>query len=412
LTGNFSLTGLDLAVARPFVPMVEKLNGKLNGNGRISGSLLAPQVNGSVNLIGGEIAGPELPTSFEGLNIQALIAGESVQLNGGWRSGKAGQGTVKGQIDWGHALAVEISLQGTHLPVTVEPYAALEVAPDLKITMNNDKLTISGKVQVPKGEITVRELPPSTVKVSDDTVIVGSQTEEGKPPLAMAMDIDVVVGEDKLSFAGFGLTANLQGHVHTGDSMDTRGELWLNDGRYRAYGQRLTVRRARLLFAGPLDQPYLDIEAIRQTDDVIAGIRLSGSAEQPTTQIFSEPAMSQEQALSYLVLGRPLTTTGEDNNMLAQAALGLGLMGSAGVTSDIAKNLGIQDFELDTQGSGNNTAVEASGKISEKLSLRYGVGVFEPASTIALRYLLSKKVYLEVASGVASSLDIFYKRDF
>src|SRR3546814_9680072 len=89
--------------------------------------------------------------------------------------------------------------------------------------------------------------------------------------------------------------------------------------------------------------------------------------------------MSQEQALSYLVLGRPLSTTGEDNNMLAQAALGLGLMGSAGVTSDIAKNLGTQDFELDTQGSGNNTAVVASGKITEKLSLRYGVGVFETA---------------------------------
>ncbi|QJI29696.1 translocation/assembly module TamB [Pseudomonas sp. ADAK18] len=412
LTGNFSLTGLDLAVARPFVPMVEKLNGKLNGNGRLSGGLLAPQVNGSVNLVGGEISGPELPISLEDLNIQALIAGESVQLNGGWKSGKAGQGSVKGQIDWGQALAVDISLQGTQLPVTVEPYAELEVVPDLKITLKHDKLAIAGKVQIPKGDITVRELPPSTVKVSDDTVILGSQTEEGKPPMAMAMDIDVEVGKDTLNFAGFGLTAKVQGHVHIGDNMDTRGELWLNDGRYRAYGQRLNVRRARLLFAGPIDQPYLDIEAIRQTDDVIAGIRLSGSAEQPTTQIFSEPAMSQEQALSYLVLGRPLSTTGEDNNMLAQAALGLGLMGSAGVTSDIANKLGIQDFDLDTQGSGNNTAVVASGKISEKLSLRYGVGVFEPANTIALRYLLSKKVYLEVASGVASSLDIFYKRDF
>ncbi|MBW4971691.1 hypothetical protein KZY98_14630, partial [Croceibacter atlanticus] len=60
-TGNFSLNGLDLAVARPFVPMVEKLTGKLNGTGRISGGLLAPQVNGNVNLVGGEIAGPELP---------------------------------------------------------------------------------------------------------------------------------------------------------------------------------------------------------------------------------------------------------------------------------------------------------------------------------------------------------------
>ncbi|MBA1295789.1 translocation/assembly module TamB [Pseudomonas lurida] len=412
ITGNFSLMGLDLAVARPFVPMVEKLSGKLNGNGRISGGLLAPQVNGSVNLVGGEVSGPELPISLEGLNVQALIAGESVQLNGGWRSGKAGQGSLKGQVDWGQALAMDLQLQGTQLPVTVEPYAELEVAPDLKISLKNDRLAVAGKVRIPRGDITVRELPPSTVKVSDDTVIIGSQTEEGKPPMAMAMDIDVVVGEDRLNFSGFGLTAKVQGQVHIGDNLDTRGELWLNDGRYRAYGQKLDVRRARLLFAGPLDQPYLDIEAIRKTDDVTAGIRLSGSAEQPTTQIFSEPAMSQEQALSYLVLGRPLSTTGEDNNMLAQAALGLGLMGSAGVTSDIANKLGIRDFDLDTQGSGNNTAVVASGKITEKLSLRYGVGVFEPANTIALRYLLSKKVYLEVASGVASSLDIFYKRDF
>ncbi|WP_426205426.1 translocation/assembly module TamB domain-containing protein [Pseudomonas sp. TWP3-1] len=412
VSGSFRLSGLDLSVARPFVPMVEKLTGRLNGSGTISGGLLAPQVNGMVQLSDGEVSGPELPLELQALQLQAVIAGETVQVNGGWKSGKSGQGSLNGNIAWGQALVVDLALKGTQLPVTVEPYAKLEVAPDLKISMAGDELKIAGKVLVPKGEITVRELPPSTVKVSDDTIIVGQQTEQGKPPLAMKMDIDVVVGQDKLSFAGFGLTANLQGQVHIGDNMDTRGELWLNDGRYRAYGQRLTVRRARLLFAGPLDQPYLDIEAIRQTDDVIAGIRLSGSAEQPTTQIFSEPAMSQEQALSYLVLGRPLSTTGEDNNMLAQAALGLGLMGSSGVTSGLAKDLGIQDFQLDTQGSGDTTSVVASGNLTEKLSLRYGVGVFEPASTIALRYKLSKKVYVEVASGVASSLDIFYKRDF
>ncbi|WP_434571063.1 translocation/assembly module TamB [Pseudomonas sp. Z3-6] len=412
LSGSFRLTGLDLSVARPFVPMVETLTGHLNGSGTLSGGLLAPQVNGNLVLSDGEVSGPELPVSLEALQVRAMIVGETVRLDGDWKSGKRGQGSLTGTIGWGEALSMNLALKGSQLPVTVEPYAVLDVAPDLNITMQGEQLSIAGKVLVPKGEITVRELPPSTVKVSDDTVIVGHQTEEGKAPLAMAMDIDVIVGQDKLAFSGFGLTANVQGQVHIGDNMDTRGELWLNDGRYRAYGQRLTVRRARLLFAGPIDQPYLDIEAIRQTDDVIAGIRLSGSAEQPTTQIFSEPAMSQEQALSYLVLGRPLSTTGEDNNMLAQAALGLGLMGSSGVTSSLANNLGIDDFQLDTQGSGNTTSVVASGNLSEKLSLRYGVGVFEPANTIALRYKLSKKVYLEAASGVASSLDIFYKRDF
>ncbi|MGH8438921.1 MAG: translocation/assembly module TamB domain-containing protein [Pseudomonas sp.] len=412
LSGDFRLSGLDIAIARPFAPMVERLAGQLNGSGQLSGTLLAPQVVGSLNLTGGEVAGAELPVSLQDLNLQALIAGEQVQINGAWKSGEAGQGSLRGQVGWGRALAVDLQLQGQRLPVTVEPYANLEVAPDLKISLLDDRLAVAGKVRVPKGKITVRELPPSTVKVSDDTVIVGHQTEEGKAPMAVAMDIDVEVGQDKLSFSGFGLTANLLGHVHIGDNLDTRGELSLADGRYRAYGQRLTIRRARLLFAGPIDQPYLDIEAIRQTDDVIAGIRLSGSAEQPTTQVFSEPAMSQEQALSYLVLGRPLGTTGEDNNVLAQAALGLGLATSAGVTGSLASSLGIDDFQLDTQGSGTSTSVVASGNLTERLSLRYGVGVFEPVNTVALRYKLSKKVYLEAASGLASSLDIFYKRDF
>jgi len=412
LSGDFNLRGLDVAVARPFAPMVERLAGQLNGSGRISGTLLAPLVNGNVTLSGGEVSGPELPLSLQDLSIQAAIAGEQVQLDGRWRSGETGRGQIGGQITWGQALGVDVRVQGQQLPVTVEPYATLDVAPDLNIRLIDDKLAIVGKVQVPKGDITIRQLPPSTVKVSDDTVIVGEQTAEGKPPMAMAMDIDVEVGREKLAFSGFGLTANLKGRVHIGDNMDTRGELNLADGRYRAYGQRLTIRRARLLFAGPIAQPYLDIEAIRQVDDVTAGIRLTGNAEQPTATVFAEPAMSQEQALSYLVLGRPLGNTGEDNNMLAQAALGLGLAGSAGLTGGLATRLGIEDFQLDTEGSGDTTSVVASGNLTERLSLRYGVGVFEPANTIALRYKLSKKVYVEAASGVASSLDIFYKRDF
>ena len=97
---------------------------------------------------------------------------------------------------------------------------------------------------------------------------------------------------------------------------------------------------------------------------------------------------------------------------LCCAALGLGLAGSSDLTGSLAKSLGIDDFQLDTQGSGASTSVVASGNLTERLSLRYGVGVFEPANTIALRYLLSKKLYLEAASGIASSLDLFYKRDF
>ena len=50
--------------------------------------------------------------------------------------------------------------------------------------------------------------------------------------------------------------------------------------------------------------------------------------------------------------------------------------------------------------------------LTDRLTLRYGVGVFEPSNTIGLRYRLTKRLFLEAASGLASSLDLFYRRDF
>ncbi|MCQ4317287.1 translocation/assembly module TamB [Stutzerimonas zhaodongensis] len=414
ISGDFRLSNFNLSVARPFVAQVDRLEGQLNGNGRLSGTLAEPQINGELNLSGGEIAGSELPVSLEQLQISAIINGERLTLDGNWRSGEQGQGNIAGAVDWRNALDLDIRVSGSRLPVIVEPYAELEVEPDLRLQLADDQLAIVGKVSVPRGDITVRELPPSTVTVSEDVVIIGEESEEAKTPLAMRMDVQVEVGRDRLRFSGFGLTADLAGYVHIGDDLDTRGELNLNNGRYRAYGQRLTIRKAQLLFTGVLSQPFLDIEAIRriEADNVIAGLRITGSAEQPRVDVFAEPAMSQEQALSYLVLGRPLGADSGDNNMLAQAALGLGLAGSASVTGNVAQRLGIQDFQLDTQGSGTDTSVVASGRLTERLTLRYGVGVFEPANTVALRYQLTKRIFLEAASGLASSLDVFYRRNF
>ena len=49
-------------------------------------------------------------------------------------------------------------------------------------------------------------------------------------------------------------------------------------GRYAAYGQRLTIRRGRILFANsPLDEPTLDIEAERKAGSAVAGVRVIGA---------------------------------------------------------------------------------------------------------------------------------------
>ena len=344
------------------------------------------------------------------LQVRADIQGEQLRIKGGWNSGEDGRGVIQGDVQWADQLLVDVSIKGQKLPLRVEPYANIEMAPDLRISLKDQRLFLSGTVDVPNGLITIPQLPEQAVHVSSDARVVGdAKPEDG---LQIAMDITVNVGAERLRFSGFGLNADLRGDLRIGDNMAGRGMLELLNGRYRAYGQRLELRRARLLFAGPLSQPFLDIEAVRVTGDVTAGLRLTGSALQPSSEIFSNPAMSQEQALSWLLLGRPLQGGGDDGNVMAQAALALGLMGTAPITNKLAETFGVKDFMLDSEGSGMTSSVVASGRISEKVSLRYGVGVFEPASTLALRYELSKRTYLEAASGLANSLDIFYKRNF
>ena len=411
LSGSFRLAGLDLALARPFVSQVERLDGRIDGSGQLSGSLLAPVVNGRVQLRDGHISGGELPLTFEALQVDMDIRGQQAQLNGRWRSGAQGQGSLAGELGWAGAPQLDLQIRGSSLPAVVEPYANLELEPDLQLALRDGQLKLSGRVAVPRGRIKVRELPPQAVKVSADARIVGAPPATAPAAAGLKMDLRLALGEDLLSFAGFGLTGDLKGNLRVRDNLDSRGTLNLENGRYRAYGQRLTLRRARLIFAGPIDQPLLDIEAIRVVDDVTAGLRLSGRADAPVSEVFSEPSMSQEQALSYLILGRAPSTGGE-SNMLSQAALALGMAGGAPVAGAIAERLGVKDFQLESAGSGLTSSVVASGYLSEKLSLRYGVGVFDPVNTFALRYELSKKLYLEAASGLASSLDLFYKRDY
>lgn len=411
LQGSFVLDDVQLDILRPFLPQIEVLSGDLKGSGLLAGSLNAPQIEGEIRLVDGHVSGPELPVSFEQLELLVAIVGQQANIDGHWHSG-AGQGALTGRAAWSPDLQVDVNLHGSDLPIRVAPYADLLASPDLHIGLADNNLNLTGTIAIPEGEITVRELPAAAVRVSPDAEIIGAEPEAGESlPMGITADIRLAIG-DQLHFSGFGLTGRLDGLLQVRENLTATGNLNILDGRFRGYGQRLELRRAQILFAGPLSKPYLDLEAIRRVDNVIAGLRLTGSADAPMSEVFSEPAMAQEQALSYLILGRPLGADTGDSNLLGQAALALGMAGSTPLAKSIASSLGIDNFQLDTEGSGLTTSVVATGYITEKLSLRYGVGVFEQANLLALRYDLTRRLYLEAVGGLASSLDFFYRIDF
>lgn len=409
IAGAFLLDGLDLAVVGRFVDLRE-IEGELLGQGRLQGPLMRPEVLGEISLRDAKILDPTIPVPLSDLQLTLSLLGYRAELEGDWVSNTHGRGRLQGELSWQDGIDIALNVSGERLPVAYEPFAQLEVRPNVTIRFREGVLDISGRAEVPRGSIEVRQLPEQAVSVSDDEVIVGA--EVGDPVVtALNMDLTVVVGDERVTFRGFGVSGDLEGTLRLGNEMDARGALQLVNGSYRAYGQELELRRARLVFVGPVAEPYLDIEAIRRVDTVTAGIRITGPASAPETAIFSEPVMPDSDALAYLILGRPLRTAGEQGQM-GEAALALGLAQASTVTRELGEEVGIRDLRLEAEGSGEDTAVVASGYITRDLSLRYGVGVFQPVTTIALRYDLGRYFYLEAASGLAASLDLFYTRDF
>ncbi|MGO1463528.1 MAG: translocation/assembly module TamB domain-containing protein [Marinobacter sp.] len=407
--GQFKLDGLDIALAGLFTGL-EEVAGEVNGEGTISGPLMKPAVQGKVALANGRVVDTRLPLPMEEVGVSVELNGYSADIHGRIASNDHSETLIEGEVDWHEAPGGEVRITGDRLPFNIEPYAQLEVAPDLTIAFRDGALGVSGRIDVPRGDISIEGLPEQAVSVSDDEVIVGVEPEE---PLIQSLDMDVtvVVGDDRVSFAAFGVTGDLEGSLRIGNDMDTRGTLQLVNGGFEAYGQELELRRARILFVGSLVQPYLDIEAVRKVDSVVAGLRLSGPVQSPTTEVFSSPDMPQSDALSYVILGRAPRGQSDDGQM-SKAAISLGLTQVNKVTGKIGEGFGIRNLTLEAEGSGDDTSVVASGYLSDDLSIRYGVGVFEPISTVALRYDLGKYFYLEAASGLAASLDIFYTRDF
>lgn len=409
----------DVAALKPMVPQIETLAGLINGNVGVNGLLSSPDVEGKLSLTKGALGAEDLPVELSELEQNIVISNSAADFEGSFLLG-GGPGKLTGDIRWTPDLAGQIHLQGEGLEIDHQNMIRAKISPDIKLSFSPEDLNVSGKVVVPYARIRVRELPPSAMSPSSDTQLI----EKAEPEEQRKLGLDVLLqidpaGADNVKVDAFGLISDLAGDLRITQekkSLIGNGEVRLVNGKYKAYGQDLVIREGDILFNGPIEHPYLSVEAIRnpkQTeDDVIAGIRVTGPAEQPTIEIFSEPNLEQHEALSYLLQGHSTSSSsggsGEDT-MLANLLLGISLGKSENLVSKVGKKLGVEDLSLNTTGSGDETQLQVSGYVAPGVQIRYGVGVFDSASEIAIRYQMWPSFFVEgVSYGVDNALDFFY----
>jgi translocation and assembly module TamB len=120
--------------------------------------------------------------------------------------------------------------------------------------------------------------------------------------------------------------------------------------------------------------------------------------------------MDESDALSYLVFGRPMNKlSSSEGNSLYGAALSAGLSAGGFAAKKIGAAFGVEDIEIE-KGDAPEQATLFIGKyLSPRLYINYGIGLFEPVSTIRLRYDLTRRLQVQTEYGLESGGDVLYK---
>jgi translocation and assembly module TamB len=393
-----------------FVPTIGNLDGNVTAKIQLGGTVQAPEVTGTVNAQKLQADLGELGIELRDGRVEAEARrGGGFLLAGSVASGK-GHLEFKGTMS--ERGVVDVKVLGQNFQAADIPAVNVVLTPELTLTGDRKAYLLRGEVTIPRADINLQKLPTDQPPgISPDVVVIRDGKEvtaaDSASTFPLNASITVKLGEH-IAIQGYGLDALVGGQLVVreapGEPTTGSGQLSVS-GRYKAYGQDLTIKDGRLLFAGtPLDNPRLSIVAMREiSGDLSTGLRVAGTAQRPIITVVSDPNVGEADALSYLVTGKSLndvgSASGSSQSALASAKNSLEGAGAGLVAKRIGQRLGLDEAGVEENEMIGGSALTIGEYLSPRLYLSYGVGLFEPGEVIALRYKLSDDVGVRVQRG-------------
>ncbi|MDP9968046.1 translocation and assembly module TamB [Variovorax paradoxus] len=463
LAGKVKATLPNLGVWSMLAPPGWRVAGTLDADAALSGNRAAPRWNGALGADKLALRAPVEGLDLRDGRLRATLTGERVEITeftlkggagstvriggqSGNRSTAASQAasdggslSARGDMAWGAAGAagtgIRMALQADlrALRVLVRTDRQLTLSGSLQARLDNGQFSVRGKLRTDRAVII---LPDETAPSLGTDVVVRSaakdremaeqarrdaarnEAQAARPQTAKPPDIVVNfdMGDD-FAVQGRGITTRLEGDLEIRSTrLDAppriTGEVKTVRGQYRAYGQQLDVETGVARFNGPFDNPALDILAIRPNISQRAGVQITGTAQSPRVKLYSEPALSDAETLSWVVLGRASATSGGESALLQQAALALiGHVSKGTSGGSLASRFGLDELGFKGPGNGGDlreSAVTLGKRLSKDFYLTYERSLGGTFGTIFIFYDLTQRLTLRGQAGQTSGLDLIY----
>jgi translocation and assembly module TamB len=404
------------------------LRGSLQADVRVGGTRSDPRLAGTISADDLALRSVVEGIELQGGKLRARLDGQRIVID---EFSLRGQGANGGQlVARGEASmtaqgpVAQLSAQVSRLRASIRSDRQLTVSGTNTARRDPAGTAVDGKLSVDQALIVLPD--ESTPQLGDDVVVRNSaapvtrkqaqaRDEANKPPgqkVKVALDVDL--GND-FRVQGMGVDTRLRGTLAVAaESIATPrivGTIRADGGEYRAYGQRLTIERGIIRFTGPVDNPALDILAVRPRLAQRVGVLVTGTARTPFVRLYSEPDLPEAEKLAWLVTGRAAPATGAETALVQQAALALLASRTGGGGQGIAQKLGLDEVSFRREGA-NGPSVTLGKRFTDRLYAAYERGLAGALGTLYIFYDITGKVTLRAQAGERTALDLIYTFEF
>lgn len=401
-----------------------RLRGSLAADVKAGGTRSDPQLSGT--LAADDLALRSVVDGIELRNgrLRATLQGNRLRvgeftLHGAGEGGTGGTLVASGEAAWvDGGPRVQAAAQLTRLRASIRSDRQLTVSGHLAALLDASGAAIDGRLKVDQARLVLPE--ENEPKLGGDVVVrnapAGAMPGERQPapepattarPLLAAVDLDL--GDD-FEVRGRGLRTRLRGTLAlSGRSIAAPqlvGTITTAGGEYRAYDQRLDIERGVLRFTGRIDNPAVDILAIRPNLAQRVGVLVTGTVQAPLVRLYAEPDMPDAEKLAWLVTGRAAPSGGAEAALVQQAALAFlshrrpgarGLAGSVGLD------------ELSVRRDGSEGAVVTLGKrFARDFYASYERSLSGALGTLYIFYDVSRRLTVRAQAGERAGVDLIY----
>ena len=450
IAGHFTVDVPDLAWMAAWIGPEAHVRGRIAGEGTLAGTMREPTWSGRIEAtqlairepaLGAEVADGTIAIALKDrearierftLAMPWQPTGEAARAIAAAKRPATGTVTAEGAVDLGTRKGT-IRVKAAGYPLTRLATRFLAVSGEGQAELDGGKTLVTGDFRADAGWFGIPATAPPSL--SDD-VIVDRGVEAPAPAKGagqMRLDLRVDLGEH-LYFVGRGLATRLAGALRlageVGANLRTTGTIRAVGGTFDAYGRTLSIERGALNFQGPVDNPGLNVLALRKGLPVEAGVEIVGTVARPKPRLVSSPDVPDSEKLAWLVLGR-----GKGDVSAADAATLVGAASSlfgegAMPAAKVIRGLGIDELSVGAHETGllgampqstvagrtgttSSAEVVTVGKqLTDRIRVSYLQGLADSEGSFRIALQFTNSLQFILRAGYEPGLDAVYRFTF